>query len=146
MAAGTFTLYGSAKENIAKALIDLDTDSFVVALLGAGYTPSVNVDDTWSDISANQITGTGYTAGGAALTSVTVTRSGGTVTFDAADVSWTSSTITAKYAVIAKKAGASLTGTDLLLGYVELETGGTVSTTNGTLAIQWNASGIFTLS
>lgn len=146
MAAGTFTLYGAAKENIAKALIDLDTDSFVVALLGAGYTPSVNVDDTWSDISANQITGTGYTAGGAALTSVTVTRSGGTVTFDAADVSWTSSTITAKYAVIAKKAGASLTGTDLLLGYVELETGGTVSTTNGTLAIQWNASGIFTLS
>ena len=146
MAAGTFTLYGAAKENIAKALIDLDTDNFVVTLLGAGYTPSVNADDTWSDISANEITGTGYTAGGAALASVTVTRSGGTVTFDAADVSWSSSTITAKYAAIVKKAGASLDGTDLLLGYVELETGGTVSTTNGTLAIQWNASGIFTLS
>jgi len=146
MAAGTVTLYGAAKENIAKALIDLDTDSFVVALLGSGYTPSVNSDDTWSDISANEISGTGYTAGGAALAGVTVTRSGGTVTFDANDVSWTSSTITAKYAVIAKKAGASLAGTDLLLAYVELETGSTVSTTNGTLAITWNASGIFTLS
>lgn len=146
MAAGTVTLYGAAKENIAKALIDLDTDSFVVALLGSGYTPSVNSDDTWSDISANEISGTGYTAGGSALAGVTVTRSGGTVTFDANDVSWTSSTLTAKYAVIAKKAGGSLAGTDLLLAYVELETGSTVSTTNGTLAITWNASGIFTLS
>lgn len=146
MAAGTVTLYGAAKENIAKALIDLDTDSFVVTLLGSGYTPAANTNATWSDISANQITGTGYTAGGAALTGVTVTRSGGTVTFDADDVSWTSSTLTAKYAVIAKKAGGSLAGTDLLLAYVELETGSTVSTTNGTLAINWNASGIFTLS
>lgn len=146
MPAGTVTLYGAAKEAIAKALIDLDSDTFVVALVGSGYSPAVNTNSTWADVSANQITGTGYTAGGVALTGVTVTRSGGTVTFDANDVSWTSATLTAKYAVIAKRASASLASTDLLLAYVELETGSTVSTTNGTLAINWNASGIFTLS
>lgn len=146
MAAGTFTLYGAAKENIAKALIDLDSDNFQVVLTTASYTPVVNTHSTWADVSATEVSGTGYSAGGAALASRTVTRSGGTVTFDAADVSWASSTITAKYAVLVKKAGGSLVSGDLLLGYVELESGSTVSTTNGTLSIAWNASGIFTLS
>lgn len=147
MAAGTFTLYGAAIESIAKGAIDLDTDTFVAVLVGAGYTPSNDADDTWSDLSAEELTtGSGYTAGGIALSSVTVTRSGATVTFDAADLSWTSSTLTAKYVVLVRRAGASLVAGDLLLGYAELEAGGTVSTTNGTLAVNWNASGIFTIA
>jgi hypothetical protein len=147
MAAGTVTLYGAAKENIAKALLDLDSSTFQVVLTTASYTPVTNTHGTWADVSANEVAaGGGYTAGGATLASITVNRSAGTVTFDAADVSWAASTITAKYAVIVKKAGGSLVSGDLLLCYVELEAGGTVSTTNGTLSIAWNASGIFTLS
>lgn len=147
MAAGDFTLFGAAKEAIAKATIDLDTHSFVAALVTSSWTPAVTTDDTWSDLSANEVAnGGGYTTGGAATT-ITVTRSGGTVTVDASDVSWASSTITAKYVVIVKKAGGALTGTDLLLGYSDLNSGGgSVSTTNGTFAVTWNASGLFTLA
>lgn len=149
MAAGTFTVYGAAIEGLAKGSIDLDTDTFVATLHSSSYTPSSDADDTWSDIKTTELsTGSGYTAGGVALTSVSVTRSGATVTFDADDVSWTSSTLTAKYVVITKRAGGSLADADLLLGYAQLETGGggTVSTTNGTLAVNWNASGLFTIA
>jgi hypothetical protein len=150
MATGNFTIYGAAKEAIAKGLIDLDTDSFVCTLHTSSYTPSVNADDTWSDVSGSQVAaGGGYSSGGVALGSVAVTRSGGTVTFDAADVSWASSTITAKYAVVTKKAGGSLASGDLLLGYLDLDTASgssSVSTTGGTFQITWNAGGLFTMS
>ena len=149
MPAGTFTVYGAAIEGIAKGNIDLDGSTFVAVLVGAGYTPANDTHSTWADVSANELsTGNGYTAGGVALSSVTVNRSGATVTFDAADISWTSSTLTAKYVVVVRRAGASLASGDLLLGYAELETGGagTVSTTNGTLAVNWNASGLFTIA
>jgi hypothetical protein len=50
--------------------IDLLSDTLMMALLGSGYTPDLTSDTHWSDISSNEITGTGYTAGGVALTSV----------------------------------------------------------------------------
>lgn len=146
MPAGAFTLYGAAIEGIAKGNIDLDGSTFVAVLVGSGYTPGTDTHSTWADVSAQEISGTGYTAGGVALSGVTVTRSGATVTFDAADISWTSSTLTAKYVVVVKRASTSLASGDLLLGYAELESGGTVSTTNGTLTVNWNASGLFTIA
>jgi hypothetical protein len=147
MPASAFTTYGAAIEAIARANLDLDGSTFVATLHGASYTPQADVDDEWSDVSASElVTGNGYTAGGVALTSVTVTRSGATVTFDAADVSWPNSTLTAKWVVVTRRAGASLAASDRLVGFCELETGGTVSTTNGTLSVQWNAAGLFTVS
>jgi hypothetical protein len=147
MAAGTFTVYGAAVEAIAKNPIDLDTGTFVLTLHTSSYTPTVNTDDTWSDVSTTEFTtANGYTAGGKVLT-MSVTRSGATVTVDADDQSWTSSTLTSvKYGIVTQRAGGSLVAGDLLLGYFELESGGTVSTTNGTLAVNWNASGLFTIA
>lgn len=150
MPTGNVTLYGAGKEGISKATIDLDTDTFQVVLITSAHTPVVNTHATFADISANQVAaGGGYSAGGTPLASVTVTRSGGTVTFTAANTSWASSTITAKYAMVLKRAGGSLVAGDLLLCYVDLDTtsgSSSVSTTGGTFQITWNASGIFTLS
>lgn len=148
MPAGNFTVYGVAKENILKSLIDLDTDTFVCTLHTSSYTPTVNTHSAWSSVSASEVVGTGYTAGGIVISALTVVHSAGTVTVDSAtNPSWTSSTITAKYAVVTKRAGGSLVSGDLLLGYVDLETGGgSVSTTNGTFTVTWNASGLFTLT
>jgi len=47
--------------------------SVKVALLTASYTPNLNTDTFWGDISAAEATGTGYTSGGAALASPTNT-------------------------------------------------------------------------
>jgi hypothetical protein len=145
MAVGAFTLYGAAKEGIAKATIDLDGETIRAMLLTSAYTPVVNTHALTSDLTGELPTADGYTAGGAALTGVTVTRSGGTVTFDAADVSWTASGagLTARYLVLYAD-GA----TDRLIGYILLDDtpANVVVNAGTTLTIQWSASGIFTLS
>jgi len=69
------------------------------------------------------------------------------VTFDAADLVWSNVTLSAaKYLVVTKRAGGSLVSGDLLLGYVELESGGTVSPSAAALTVTWNASGLFTVA
>ena len=128
----------------AKALngeIDFDTDTIKVALVTSSYTPDQDAHDYWDDVSANEASGTGYTAGGATLGSKTVTQDSATnkQTFDAADVSWTSSTVTARYAVIYKSTGTA--STSPLIGYVDF--GSNQSSSSGTFSIAWNASGIF---
>lgn len=138
----TTTLYGSFPAKALNAEIDWDTDTIKVALVTSTYTPNQDTHDYYDDVSANEASGTGYTAGGATLTSKTVTYDTATnkQTFDAADVSWASSTITARYAVIYKATGTG--STSPLIGYVDFGTD--QSSSAGTFTIQWNASGIFT--
>lgn len=147
MPAGNWLVYGAALEGLLEGSLDLDTHTFRMVLVTSAYTPNQQTHSAWSSVSANEVAnGNGYATHGKLLT-CTSTRSGLVVTFDCDDQSWPSSTITAKYAVIVRDADAngSLASTDLLLAYVDLETaGGSVSTTNGTLTVQINASGVFT--
>jgi len=149
MAAGAFKVYGAAAEAIAKGTLDLDSNTFRMVLVTASHTPNQATHSTWADVSANEVAaGGGYSTHGKLLT-CTVNRSSLVVTFDCDDQSWTSSTITAKYAVIVKDADAngSLASTDALVAYCDLESGGgSISTTSGTLSITINASGVFTLT
>lgn len=140
----TAFLYGSVAAKLANKEIDWDTDTVKVALCTSTYTPNQDTHDYFNDIT-NEVTGTGYTAGGATLASKTVNYTAGTNTtaFDAADVSWTTSTITARYAIIyVDTAGAA--STDPLIGYVDF--GADVSSTAGTFQITWDAAGIFTIT
>jgi hypothetical protein len=131
--------YGKAFKAAFNKEVDLDTDTIKVALVTSSYTFDQDAHDYFNDIT-NEVTGTGYTAGGATLGSVTVSYDGAsnTLTFDAADVAWASSTITARGAVIYVSTGTS--STSALLLFVDF--GADVSTTAGTFTIQWNASGI----
>ena len=150
MPAGNFTVYAPAMESIHKGAIDLDTDNFNAILVTSSYTPNANTDDTYSDVSANELaTANGYTVGGISLGAMAVTRSGAVVTVDnSTNPSWTAAgTLTAKYCVVSKRAGGSLVAGDLLLGYVDLETGGgSVSATNAAFTVTWNVSGLFTVT
>lgn len=119
MTAGTFTLYNHVAESIADGSIDLDNDSFKIALLDSGHTPNL-ANTQWSDVSADEVAnGNGYTTGGGVLDNVTWTRSSGVATFDSDDEVWTASggSIAARYAVIYDDTHAS----DLLIGYVLLD-------------------------
>lgn len=138
----TASLYTKFPAKLANAEIDWDTDTIKVALVTSSYTPDQDAHDYWDDVSANETSGTGYTSGGATLGSKTVTQDNATnkQTFDAADTSWTSSTITARYAVIYKSTGTA--STSPLIGYIDF--GSDQSSSSGTFLIQWNASGIFT--
>jgi hypothetical protein len=65
------------------------------------YTSTATMDATTTVYSAtNEVVGTGYTAGGKILTNVTPTTSGTTAYIDFPDTTWTSSTITARGALI----------------------------------------------
>jgi hypothetical protein len=146
MAAGAWQVFNIAKEKLADGTFDLDTNTFKMALttdaqaLAATFA-GTSTNAQYSDLTAEVANGGGYTTGGKTLTPTWV-RSTGTITFDCDDQAWTSSTITAKYAVIY----ADNAGNDDLLCFCELDTGGSVSTVSGTLTVTINASGVFTLA
>lgn len=123
--------------------IDLDLETHKVAMFTNTITPNFSTDTAYGVIpyNANEVSGAGYTAGGALLTTTTVAESPtGTLRFDAADTSWASSTITA--------ARCALVYADALAGnnaIVLVNFGADYSTQNGTFLIQWAAGGIFTI-
>lgn len=142
MSAGNFTFYNAFKLSLAKAEVDLDTNTFKAVLLTSSYTPNVASQSILSDISGNIISDSDYVA--QTLGSVTVTESGGTVTFDSADINFGNSvTLSAKYLALYDDTSAN----DKLVVYVDLDTGGgSVSSTSSTFQVTINASGIFTLA
>jgi hypothetical protein len=135
-------VYAGFLSSVTNKEIDLDSDTVKVMLCTSSYTPNQGTHRYKSSIT-NEVTGTGYTAGGATLGSVTVALSGNVLTFDAADTSWTGSTITARYAVIYDST-PSTDATRPLIAYVDF--GADISTTAGTFTITWNASGIATVT
>ena len=134
-------LYG---QFLAKALnkeVDWDSDTIKVALLTSSYTPNQDTHDYFDDVSTYEVSGTGYTAGGQTLGSKTVTYDAATnvIVLDAADTTWTSSTITARYAVVYDDSGATA-GAKALIGYVDFSSD--QSSTSGNFTITWDATGI----
>ena len=186
------------------APIDLLSDTIKCMLCTSTYTPNLDTHKYKSDVT-NEITGTGYTAGGATLGSPPLTftaanswataaatstpyvvgdivrpsagnghvymcivagTSGGsaptwptvarqtvtdgTVTwaeigggvnqFDTADASWTSSTLTARYALVYDATPAS-DATRPLIGLLDF--GADVSSTASTFTVVWDAKGLF---
>lgn len=72
-------------------------DTFKIAL----YTSSATLGaSTTAYTVSDEVSGTGYTAGGNTLTNVTPTSSGTTAFTDFADTTWTTATITARGALI----------------------------------------------
>lgn len=130
--------YTSALKSAFNKEIDLDSDTIKIMLCTSSYTPSQGTHQYKSSIT-NEVTGTGYTAGGTTISSVSVGVSSLVFSFDGGDVSWTSSTFTARYGVIYDSTPAT-DATRPLLGYVDF--GADQSPSAGTLSITWDATGI----
>lgn len=136
----TAKLYGKFFLSLFNKECDwLDDDIRVV--LTTGYTPDQDVEDFLNDVRAFEITGTGYTANGAALSGKTISYTGATniVKLDASDTQWPTSTITADVAVVLDYQTA-VDATSPLIGYQDSDTN--IVSTNGTWEVVWNASGI----
>lgn len=124
--------------------IDLESETEIKAAL---YTNSVVPDFDASTTNAaygasvwasNEVSGTGYTAGGVLLTTTTLTGSSGVMTFDSADPSWSSSTITNARGVLIYNNVLSPKSAIVLVNL-----GADYSTSNGTLLVTVSASGWF---
>jgi hypothetical protein len=124
---------------LAKADVDFDTMTCKVLLVSS--IPSDANLDAWvnrSDVT-NEITGTGYTAGGVAqaftLDALDTTNNRQSVTYTDNLTAWTTATITAVGAIIYKNSGSA--ATDTLLHFVDF--GGTVSVTAGTFGLDYTS-------
>jgi hypothetical protein len=134
-------LYGQFLSQALNKEIDFDTDTIKVALLTNAYTPDQDAHNYYDDVVANEVSGTGYTAGGNTLANKTNSYNSATnvIVLDADDVTWSSSTITARYAVI-YDASPATNATRPLIGYVDF--GSDQSSSNGNFTITWDATGI----
>jgi len=102
-------------------------DTFKIAL----FTSSATLGAATTAYSVtNEVSGTGYTAGGNTLTNVTPSTSGTTAFTDFADTTWSSATITARGALI-------YNSTDSDKAVVVLDFGSDKTSTNGDFTIQF---------
>lgn len=124
-------IYNSAIYDASTGAIDFDTDTFKMMLVTSSYTPAKT--HTKRNAVTNEVTGTGYTAGGnTAAATVTKDDTNSRVDITFAITSWTSSTITARGGVIYKSRGGA-SSADELVGYVDF--GSDISSTSGTFSV-----------
>lgn len=125
--------YDSFWDDLVHGLITPSTDTFYLMLTTGTYAPSKSGHAKRSDVT-NEVVGTGYTAGGAAAT-VTVTAASGNADLELvnmADVSWTTATITAAFAVLYKHRGGASTADNLVF---VIDFGGNFTSTAGTFTV-----------
>lgn len=112
----------NALTNYAKG--DILTDyisgkTFKLMLLDDNHSPDIDAEEFIDDVSANEVSGTGYTAGGETVTNlaVTVDDTNNRAYLDADDVAWSNSTITARYAYLYEDTGTP--ATSVIVGYYD---------------------------
>ena len=106
-------------------------DTIKIAL----YTSSANLDAaTTAYTTTEEITGSGYTAGGVTLTNQVVDTSGTTAYFDADDPEWTSASFTTAGALIYNSTASNK-------AIAVLSFGGDFTVTSGTFRIVFPAPG-----
>lgn len=133
-------IYDHHFEGMALALNNLSTGAVRCALVSASYTPAKS-HMVWTATSGPgqyQMTGTGYTAGGRLLTgkSVAVNHTSNLLKWDAADVTWTNSTI-------ANAAGACVYFSAAVKRLAAFYSFGTAkSSASGNFTVQWATSGL----
>lgn len=151
MARGDFTLFNEFGVSLAEKKIDLETDTFKLALITNGVTPTANdATPQWGagsgvDYDGNEVgTGGGYVTGGLACANPSAVRSGAVTTFDLDDpatISQNGSGFTNAYWGILYSDTA--TNKDAV-GFLDL--GGPVSEQAGPITIAFNASGVATIT
>jgi len=131
-------IYNRWKANLMNKEVDMEADTIKVMLLDTNHSFTAG-DNTKSQIVSNEVSGTGYSAGGNALASKAVTQAA-TTKFDAADTVFSTVTITTFHAVLYDD---TLSGDDLI---ASIDFGGEQQITAANFTIVWNASGIITLA
>jgi hypothetical protein len=117
--------------------VNLDLTTNQIAMYNNTETP--NYDTETAYVATNEVSGTGYTAGGQDVVNPVFSVTSGTLKFDLDDQVWASISVTAYGA----KMYAEALATDNLI--VGVNFGGAFTSTAGTFTIQWAAGGVFTI-
>ena len=134
-------LYNNYKEQTFKSAVsDLSAVGTDVRVsLHSGYTPNIDTHQVWADVSGTQLTGTGYTSGGAAVANKTVTQdnTNDRAIFDGDNVTWTGLNAGTPSHAIIRDATA-----DVLIGYWAV----TTPSNGGDYTLSFDSVGIISLT
>lgn len=131
----TLTMSKAATATNTGVTVTAAGDIFKIALIIPGMAGTYSAATTnYTDVTGNsdEVTGTGYTAGGVALVNISPVVSGNTAFVDFGDASWTSATISARGAIIYNTSRRGPVATRACTVH---DFGGTQSVTAGTLTL-----------
>lgn len=142
MAEGNGALYNEFKKEVLGGAINLATGGHALnMILVTGHVVDIDTDTGYASVVGDEMSGTGYSAGGEILANQAVTKDNvnDLAKFDADNVTWTGLDAgTPSHAILYDDTHAS----KCLIGYWEVTT-----PSNGSdYTLQFNASGIFTLA
>ena len=129
----TTAMCTSFKSELLGGTHDLDTHSVKIALIKATPAGTYGAATTnYSDVTGNsdEASGTGYTAGGQVLDSVTISTDGTTAIIDIADEVFTSATVSSDGCIIYNASASNA-------AICVIDFGGTKTSTNGDFTIQF---------
>lgn len=141
----TLPLINKGIRKLADSELDWATGTWKCALITSTWTPAQATDEFFSTPEANEVSQTGYTAGGIALTTVAPVISGQEIRYDSTtNPQWTiTGSVTARYAVIYKELGGA-SSADPLVAYVDF--GQDETATDDTFTITWAANSVFKIT
>jgi hypothetical protein len=147
MAKGDLALYKEFANQMGGAIHNFEAagNTFKVALYTASVSASTVPNTSWATpayASTNEVTGTGYSAGGDTLASQSYNLSSATATFDALDNTWSQNSsgfTNARYGFLYNFTDASSRG----IAWISMGSPA-ASQVAGDVTISWNTSGIFT--
>lgn len=138
----THTFPNSAKKHMTNGDVDPLNDTIKGMLLTSSHTTNVATQEFIDDVSANEASGTGYSAGGFTLDSGSVDSSTTTTKYDYADETLSTATITARYIAWYKDTGTP--STSPILSIEDL--GADKIATAGNWVYTVNANGLYNVT
>lgn len=137
----TGKLYGNGLLNLLDGGVVWGTDDIYLALAATAYSLDIDTHDNWDDVSANEVTGTGWSAGGVqadgeALSLVTANND---VEFDITDESTSTVTLTDGKDLIVYSRTNGTDATRELVGYAEFDVA--LAPAGGTLLLDFATTG-----
>lgn len=138
-------IHNSFKVKLWQGKVDIENDTIKMAVMGTGHSIDIDTQEFWSDVSANEISDSGYTAGGQQTTTVSVTQdnTADEAPLDFDDITWTlTGPVTSRYGVLYKDTGTP--STSPLIDSFDF--GSDKTTENGDLTIQVDSDGYATIS
>lgn len=128
--------YNSFWDDVCRGNINPSVDTFKAMICTSTYVPDKDAHTKRSNVT-NEVTGTGYTAGGTAVTcTVAKDTANDRITLTFSNPSWASSTITGRQVVIYKSRGGASTADELV---AVADNGSDVISTNGTWTFTFSA-------
>lgn len=134
-------IYNSFKKALGDGTIDWDNTAIKVALVTSTYVPDIDAHTDFDTHITNETIGsTGYTTGGETITtpSVVVDTANDWAEYKCDNITWSTSTITARGAVVYASVGGDL------ICYVDFLTD--KSSSAGDFTINWHSDGVFKLA